>query len=355
MHATTTLFGRVGDRAVTRIDLSTTDQRFAASFIDFGATVISFQTPNRHGERQEVTINYDNIEDFVKHGRYFGSTVGRCCNRIAFGKMNLGGKEYQLPVNNGPNHLHGGPEGWDVQTWAFETQTTDDSATVVFSYESADGEQGYPGKVFAEARYTLMLNGTLLIDFRAKAEDDTVVNMTNHVYWNLNGTSGQTDILNHVLNLSCEEYLPVNENKIPTGEFVNVSKTPMDFTTERPIGSEMDPVEGGFDHCFRITPSSRQCFVLSQETNLTNIKYAATLSDTSSGRVMDVYTTQPGIQIYTANHFDGLDPRKYGKHAGVCLETQHFPDSVNHSNFPSILLKKGEVYRQVTVHTFSTV
>ena len=314
-----------------------------ATIMTYGATLTSVCVPDRDGRVENVTLTQDSLEDYIKGTPFFGSTVGRYANRIAKGTFRIGDKEYTLAVNNGPNHLHGGIKGFDKAVWKAEPVETAESVGVKFSYESPDGEEGYPGKLSVETTYTLTSDNALKMDYLATTDKPTVVNLTNHAYWNLGGDA-VGDILGHKLTLNALEYLPVDDGLIPLGELKDVAGTPMDFTTEHAIGQRIGQVEGGYDHCY----------VLERKTS-GELSLAARVVEPRSGRTMDVYTTQPGVQLYTGNFLDGTKQAggvSYEKHFGFCLETQHFPDSPNQPNFPSTLLKPGETYRQTTVHRF---
>ena len=310
----------------------------------FGATITSVETPDRDGKVENITLSLDSLADYFKEFPYLGSTVGRYANRIAKGKFSLDGKEYTLAVNNGPNHLHGGIKGFDKVVWKAEPVETGDSVGVKFSYVSADGEEGYPGKLSAQVTYSLTNDNQLKMDYAATTDKTTVVNLTNHTYWNLSG-GGSGDILGEALVLNADKYLPVDSTLIPLGTPKDVKGTPMDFTAPHAIGERIDEVEGGYDHCY----------VLNQK-DAKELSLAAHVVDPKSGRVMDIFTTQPAIQFYTGNFLDGTLKGKgkpYEKHFGFCLETQHYPDSPNQPGFPSTVLKPGEKYEQSTVHKFS--
>jgi aldose 1-epimerase len=299
--------------------------------------------PDRSGKPDDVVLGFDNLGQYLKGHPYFGCTVGRVANRIAKGRFTLDGKEYTLAVNNGPNHLHGGLKGFDKVVWKAEPQS---GAAVKFSYTSADGEEGYPGKVDVTVLMTLSDKNELSIDYTAVSDKPTPVNLTNHSYFNLSGTR---DVLKHELTIAADYFTPKNQDSVPTGEIKPVKGTPMDFTKAQPIGSrfsQLDEKPVGYDHNFVINGGGK------------GLAFAARVFEPTSGRVMEVWTTEPGVQLYTSNFLDGsLTGKKgivYRQHAALCLETQHFPDSVNHPNFPSTILRPGQTYRQTTVHKFST-
>lgn len=312
--------------------------------IDYGAIVTSVETPDRDGKLKNITLGFDNLASYEQRHPYFGATVGRYCNRIAGGKFSLDGKQYTLATNNGPNHLHGGEVGFDRVVWQAEPVKTADSVGVKFTYVSEDGEEGYPGKLISTATYSLNNANELTIDFSAKAEQATVVNLTNHCYWNLAG-AGAGQILNHELMIAADEFLPVDATLIPTGKTALVKGTPLDFTTAKAVGADLKQIEAdpqGYDHCFVLRGQDGK------------MALAARVKDPSSGRVMEIHTTQPGIQFYSGNFLDGSESNGgFKQYEGFCLETQHYPDSPNQPAFPTTVLKPGETYHQTTVHKFS--
>jgi aldose 1-epimerase len=310
----------------------------------YGAIVVELQTPDRDGNLENVTLGFDQLDGYLGAHPYFGATVGRYANRIAKGKFVLDGKTYSLATNNGPNHLHGGELGLSRVVWAAEPVESDTAVGVKFRYTSPDGQDGYPGTLSATVVYTLTNQDELRIDYTATTTKATVINLTNHCYWNLGG-AGSGTILDHQLMLAADEYLPVDDTLIPTGQLAKVADTPFDFTTPHVIGSRIDQVTGDpprYDHCFALR---------SRDGSLAS---AARVVHPASGRTMEIYTTQPGIQFYTGNFLDGGPANgNYPRNAGFCLETQHFPDSPNRQTFPSVVLRPGETYRQTTVHKFT--
>jgi aldose 1-epimerase len=320
-----------------------------AKIMTYGAILTELDVPDSEGKLGDVVLGFDNLKDYLERNPHFGSTVGRVANRIAKGKFTLDGKEYTLAVNNGPNSLHGGRKGFDKQMWKAEPKTTPNGAAVEFSYVSKDGEEGYPGNLSVTVVYTLTNDNALRIDYAAKTDKATPVNLTNHTYFNLIGAI-PSDILNHELMIAAEQYTPTDETQIPTGEIKPVKDTPLDFTKPRRIGERIDQLKsspgGGYDHNFVLDNGGKE------EPGL-----AARVSEPKTGRIMEVYTTEPGVQLYTGNYLNGTLTGRggvvYKKHAAFCLEAQHFPDSVHHDNFPSIILKPGETYRQTTIYKFS--
>ena len=321
----------------------TNDQGFEASIITYGGAITSLKVPDRNGVLGDIVLGYETLDEYVKNPRYFGALIGRHANRIGMGKFSLNGVDYQLPQNNGVNHLHGGFNGFDKRVW----DASDDGIVLRLIYLSRDGEESYPGNVTAEVTYKLSEN-RLSIDYRASTDADTIVNLTNHSYFNLKGDG---TILDHELTLNADGFTPVSSDLIPTGEIRSVVATPMDFRKGKAIGSEInEPYDqlgftGGYDHNF----------VLNDHDG--TLRSAGRLYEASTGRVLEILTTQPGMQFYSGNFLDGsLVGKKrivYHKYTGLCLEPQHFPDAPNHSNFPSTLLRPGEEYKQSTVFRFS--
>ncbi len=309
----------------------------------YGATIISVETPDRNGRVEDITVSLDSLEDYLKGHPCLGSTIGRYANRIAKGRFSIEDKQYTLAVNNGPNHLHGGIRGFDKVVWKAEPIAAPGSQGVAFSYTSADGEEGYPGNVIATVIYRLTDTDELHMEYSAVTDETTVVNLTNHTYWNLGGgRSG--DVLGQELMIHADRYLAGDEGLIPVGEPKSVFGTPLDFTQSKTIGADIEK-SGGYDHCF----------VLNKTSTDTGATLAARAFDPCSGRIMEVYTTEPGIQLYTANGLNGALRSKghaYQRYFGFCLEAQHYPDSPNRPDFPTTLLRPSMVYRQQTLHKF---
>ena len=319
------------------------------SLMNYGAAIVSIKTADNKGHIKEITLGFDSLKQYLEQSPYFGATVGRYANRIAHGKFTLLDQDYQLATNNGPNHLHGGNRGFDKVVWQAQTSTTDSGQTVTFHYTSPDGEEGYPGQVDVSVSYTLSKNNTLTLRYSATTTKPTIINLANHTYFNLKD-AGKTDILGHVLKINADNYTPVDATLIPTGEIAPVAGTPFDFRQPHTIGERIDADDqqlanaGGYDHNF----------VLGNDTEA--MRLAATVFEPTTGRVMNIVTTQPGVQFYSGNFLDGLEGRGgavYNKHAAFCLETQHFPDSPNHKNFPSVVLNPGEKYKATTFYKFS--
>jgi aldose 1-epimerase len=308
----------------------TNDLGFEVSIMTYGGAITSWKTP------ADIVLGFETLDEYVRNPRYFGALIGRHANRIARGRFSLNGVEYQLPCNNGANHLHGGFNGFDKRDWTVR----EDDNTLHLTYFSKDGEEGYPGNLSAFVDYTLRDN-ELRIDYRATTDRDTIVNLTNHSYFNLRGAG---TILDHELTLNADHFTPVSEDLIPTGEIKSVEGTPWDFRKAKAIGSDLDDVPGGYDHNFVL-----------RDWDAT-LRLAARLYEPTSGRALEILTTEPGIQFYSGNFLDGSFIGKngvaYEKYAGLCLEPQHFPDTPNHPNFPLTTLRPGEEYKHTSVYRF---
>ncbi|MCH9653137.1 MAG: galactose mutarotase [Planctomycetes bacterium] len=319
--------------------LLSNDKGMSVNIINFGAIVTALYLPDRAGKSENITLGFNSLAEYEKKGPYFGAICGRYANRIAEGKFSLDGKEYQLAQNNPPSHLHGGEQGFDKKVWAAEIFSEKDEVGVRLNYVSPDGEEGYPGKLTLRVAYSLNNDNEFKIDYTATCDQATPINVTNHCYWNLAGTG---DVLDHELVLNCDRYLPVSGHAIPTGELAAVKETPMDFTSAHKIGERIAQVEGGYDHCWVVNSAEKQPAL------------CARVKDPQSGRIMEISTTEPGVQFYTGNFLDGTEASGgYKKHGGFCLETQHFPNSPNQPEFPNTILKPGKVYEQTTIHKFS--
>jgi aldose 1-epimerase len=317
-----------------------------AKITNYGAILVSLEVPDRDGKPADITLGYDKIDGYLTRHPYFGSTVGRYANRIGGAKFKLKDVEYKLATNNGSNHLHGGIKGFDKVLWKLEDiKAESDKALLKLSYLSKDGEEGYPGNLACTVTYTLTKTNELKIDYEAETDKATIINLTNHSYWNLAG-QGNGDILGHELMLNADKYTPVDEGLIPTGEIRSVKDSPMDFTQPMTIGSRIGQVEGGYDHNYVLNSGGGR------------LALCAKVSEPTSGRIMEIHTTEPGVQFYTGNFLDGSITGKsgkvYKKHYGFCLETQHFPDSPNKPDFPSVVLNPGDKYTTTTVHKFYT-
>ena len=340
--------------AVDRFLLSN-EKGMVVSIMTYGAIVTSVEVPDKDGNFANVTLGFDSLDGYAdaeNKDPYFGAIVGRYANRIAAGKFSIGDNEYTLATNNDPNHLHGGDVGFNDVVWIARVVETDsdESVAVELTYVSEDGEEGYPGELKSTVLYTVNNNNELRIEYTATSDKATPINLTNHCYWNLAGVTdgeGTLRILDHVLTLPCDNYLPVDETLIPTGDKNAVADTPMDFTKPMAIASRFSEVKGdddngGYDHCYVIDGWDE------------TLRLAAKVRDPKSGRVMEILTTEPGIQLYTGNFLDGEPANgNFAQHTAFCLEAQHFPDSPNQPDFPTTVYGPGEVYKQTTVHRFS--
>ena len=313
---------------------------------DFGAILLGVIAPDADGNLEEITLNFNSIEGYFQRHPYFGATVGRFCNRIGKAAFTLDGRVYNLAENNGKNHLHGGIVGFDQRMWAPSTIESPDSASVDLRYLSPDGEEGYPGNLEVLCSYVLNENNELVIEYEAVTDAPTPINLTNHAYWNLGG-AGSGDVLGHELQINADLYLETDSELIPTGKFLPVAGSPRDFREKRKIA---DTNLGGMPLDMSGKPGYDHCFVIRKEKAGLLVR-AAEISDPVSGRSIQVETTQPAIQLYTGNSLDGSSScNGFKRHAGFCLETQHYPDSPNHPEFPTTILKPGEKFRQKTVY-----
>ena len=343
-------FGKMPDGAIIRIyTLSDPNNpRLQARIADYAGVVVSLRTPDRTGAMADIVLGFDTLAEYLANPtQYFGAIIGRYGNRIANGRFTLDGVEYNLPRNNGETSLHGGDNGFFKRV--FKSRVLPDGG-VEMSYLSKDGEEGYPGNLSVTVTYRLT-DGGLKIDYAATTDKDTVVNLTNHSYFNLKG-AGSGDILGHELMMNADRFTPVDKNLIPTGELLGVAGTPFDFRRLTPIGARIEQndeqlkIAGGYDHNW----------VLNKSGNALTL--AARVEEPTTGRVMEVYTSEPGVQFYTGNFLDGTVKGKggkvYARRSAFCLETQHFPDSPNHPAFPSTLLKPGQRYQSTTMYRFTS-
>jgi aldose 1-epimerase len=317
--------------------------------LTYGGILQSIEVPDRRGRLANVTLGFDDLDDYVARSPYFGSITGRYANRIAGGTFTLDGVRHRLPLNDGPNTLHGGPVGFDKRLWATRPFRDGGSVGLVMTFTSPHGDQGFPGRLATTVTYTLTDGGALRMDYRATTDRPTVVNLTNHAYFNLQG-EGTGSIEDHELTIRASRYTPVDATLIPTGELARVGGTPMDFRRATAVGTRIRDGFGqlvigrGYDHNWVL------------DRRGAGLEPAARLTDPTSGRVLSVLTTEPGLQFYSGNFLDGTlvgtSGRMYRQGDGLALETQHFPDSPNHANFPSTVLRPGEVYRTTTVYQF---
>jgi len=340
-------FGKTADGTAVDLYVLSNAKGMKAKVITFGAILTELYVPDRKGDLEDVVLGFDDLKGYLAKHPYFGATVGRVANRIAKGRFKLNGKEYRLAVNNGPNALHGGLKGFDKVVWKAKVLRKEDGPAVRFSYQSPDGEEGFPGTLKVSVTYTLTNKNELKISYRATTDKPTPVNLTNHSYFNLAGPKSG-NILEHAVMLNADQYTPVDDKLIPTGEIKPVKGTPLDFTKPTKIGARLDQLKTdpvGYDHNFIVKKGRKR------------LALAARVREPKTGRVMEMYTTEPGVQFYTGNFLDGSLQGKgdvvYRKHQGFCLEAQHYPDSVHHDNFPSIILEPGKTYKQTTVYKFS--
>ena len=349
-------FGRLPDGTPVDRFALTHDRGLEVAVMSYGATLISVRAPDRGGRREDVVLGFDAFDDYLTKARYFGSVVGRYGNRIAHGRFVLDGAPFQLAVNNGANHLHGGVRGFDKVVWKAEPFQSGDNSGVVFTYISADGDEGYPGTLTASVTYTLTAGNELRLDYRATTDKPTPINLTNHSYFNLAGRGGP-DILQHQLTLDADRYTPVDATQIPTGKIAAVAGTPFDFRMATAIGARIGADEeqlrhgNGYDHNFVLNNTIVGDGDKAVPYSSSGLRRAARAVDPSSGRTLDVATTEPGIQFYSGNNLD-LAQNGFGRRTAFCLETQHFPDSPNHPQFPSTTLRPGRIFESTTVFTF---
>lgn len=321
--------------------------------LDYGGIIVSLAVPDRTGRVDDVVLGFDRLEDYERSSPYFGAIIGRFCNRIARGRFTLDGRMYALATNNGRNHLHGGVKGFDKVVWEVSPFERQDSTGLVLRYTSPDGEEGYPGTLRTTVTYTLTEGNELIFDYEATSDRATPINLTQHSYFNLAG-EGEGDVLGHVLTLNAQSFTPVDSTLIPTGEIRSVAGTPFDFRAPRAIGARI----GQDDEQLRYGRGYDHNFVLDKDPGApASATLAARLYEPSSGRVMEVHTTEPGVQFYSGNFLDGTLRGKrgavYSPRSGFTVETQHFPDSPNHPEVPSTVLVPGAEYRSRTVFRFS--
>jgi aldose 1-epimerase len=307
---------------------------------DFGGVITTVNAPDKAGNIENVVLGFDDLSGYLEKRSFFGAIIGRYGNRIDKGQFTLNDSTYQLSLNDGPNHLHGGTNGFDQKVWEATPVETAEGPALKLTYFSKDGEEGYPGNLEVTVTYTLQ-GDSLIVDYLATTDKATPVNLTNHSFFNL---AGEGSILNHELTIDADAYTPVNETLIPTGEIKPVEETPFDFTTPHPIGERIDQVPGGYDHNYALNKTEKGAMT-----------FASKLKDPESGRTMEIYTEEPGLQFYSGNFLDGSQKSGdwvFEQYNGLCLETQHFPDSPNHDNFPSTILNPDETYQTRTIMVF---
>lgn len=337
-------FGTLADGSPVSLYTLVNAHGLVAKITNYGGIVTELHTPDRAGALGDIVLGFDNLEAYLAGHPYFGALIGRVGNRIDRARFSLDGRDYALAPNDTPHSLHGGAAGFDKKVWTATSALTDNGPALTLTYVSHDGEEGYPGTLTVTAVYTLTNDDTLAIDYTATTDARTPVNLTNHSYFNL-GLRGHH--YSHVLSLAAARFTPVDDTLIPTGDIVSVAGTPLDFTAPTAIGARIASLTGepgGYDHNFVLDAGGGE------------LALAARVCEPVTGRTMEVWTTEPGIQFYSGNFLDGSLTGKggvvYAKHTGFCLETQHYPDSINQPNFPSIVLSPGEVYRTTTVHRF---
>jgi len=342
-------FGKTADGQSVELFTLTNAMGTEAKITNYGGIVVSLKVPDRDRKFADVVLGFNDLETYLKGHPYFGTIIGRYGNRIAKGRFSLNGVEYKLAVNNGPNHLHGGIKGFDKVVWTPAPTTTRNAASLSLTYLSKDGEEGYPGNLNVKVVYTLTNNNELRIDYSATTDKDTVINLTQHSYFNLAG-EGNGDILNHQLTLKANRFLPTDATSIPTGELRSVGGSPFDFVTPHAIGERINQNDqqlqfgNGYDHNWIVNGKPGR------------LRVAAEVYEPTSGRLMKVWTTEPGIQFYTGNFLDGTltgkSGKPYARRSGFCLETQHYPDSPNQPTFPTTTLRKGATYNSTTIYHF---
>ena len=344
-------FGKTADGQ--QVDLYTlhNTRGAEAKITNYGAIVTSLKVPDRNGKFDDIVLGFNDFDSYLKNDPYFGAIVGRYGNRIAKGRFTLNGVEYKLATNNGENHLHGGIKGFDKVVWTAHEMKSPAGPAVVLTYLSKDGEEGYPGNLNVRVVYTLTNNNELKIDYTATTDKDTVANLTHHSYFNLAG-EGNGDILNHLVTINATRFVPTDAGSIPTGKLMSVAGTPFDFLKPMAIGARINQDDeqlkfgSGYDHTW----------VINGRPGV--LRQAASAYEATSGRVMQVWTTEPGVQFYTGNFLDGTKTGKSGKvyqrRFGFCFETQHYPDSPNHPAFPTTTIRKGQTFKSTTIYRFSS-
>jgi aldose 1-epimerase len=339
-------FGKTADGTPVEIYTLRNDKGCEARIMTYGGIVVSLKVPDKNGNFGDVVLGYDKLDDYVKNSPFFGALVGRYGNRIAKGKFTLAGKEYTLALNNAPNNLHGGPIGFDKRVWKATTLLTADGPVLKLNYLSQDGDQGFPGNLNVTATYTLTADNGLLLNYTATTDKATLCNLTQHSYFNL---AGKGDVLNYLVYINADKFTPVDKTLIPTGELKPVEGTPFDFRKPTAIGARINAADeqikfgNGYDHNWVINKPPGK------------LGLVARVTDPATGRVMEVLSTEPGVQFYTGNFLDGITGKGgwvYKNRSGFCFEPQHYPDSPNHPQFPSTALKPGETYQNTILYRF---
>lgn len=338
------IFGKTPEGEEIYLYTFTNANGVKAKISNFGAILVSLEVQDRNGKLEDITLGYDNLEGYINDKVYFGATIGRYADLIPKGKIKIFGVEYNLTLNDGENHLHGGKKGFNKVVWKPEEFKLENAVGVKLSYLSKDGEEGYPGNLSVSVMYLLTNDNELVINYEGQTDKNTVINLTHHSYFNLTG-KGTVDILEHELMLSADKFLPLGEDNSPTGEMRDVKGTAMDFTDPKKIGSRIKEMGMGYDHCYVLNNGGGR------------LSFAGRVFEPISGRVMEVHTTEPGVLFYTGNYLDNVKGKSgniYNKHYGFCLETQHFPNSPNRPNFPPVILNPAVRYISTTVYKFNT-
>lgn len=342
-NITKTEFGKMPDGQLVYLFTLKNLNGVNAKLINYGATLVSLKTPDRTGHLDEITLGFDTLPEYLAHEFYFGCIIGRVTNRITHGRFNINDKIYQLPINfNQQHHIHGGLKGFDKVIWQAEV-LDETEPCIKFSYTSKDGEEGYPGNLTVDVLYTLTHHNELKINYFATTDQPTIVDLTNHTYWNLAG-AGSGDVTQHILNVAAEDYIVTDKNHIPNGEIATVTNSPFDFRQPTTIGARLAQLSNGYDLCYALSSSNKK------------LRLAAKITDPQTGRIMEVYTNQNGLQFYTGNYlydYKIADNRRTNKLGGFCMETQNFPDAINHHNFPSPILLPEQEYFHETIFKFS--
>ena len=349
MNITKKDFGQTKVGEAVDIYTLVNDNNAEVTITNYGGIVVSIKVPDKNGRLGDVALGCSTLEEYEENSPFFGALIGRYGNRIAKGKFSLNGREYKFAINNGPNHLHGGPKGFDKVVWDAKEFQNDDAAGLELSYLSKDGEEGYPGNLQVTVKYFWTNDNELKIEYAATTDKTTVVNLTNHSYFNL---ACQGDILSHELMINADKFTPSDKDQIPTGELRDVKGTPFDFTSPTKIGARINNGDEqmkygfGYDHNFVLNNSDG------------SLRLIATVCEPTTGRLMEVFSTEPGVQFYSGNHLNetmiNKDGIPYKTRYGFCLETQHYPDSPNHPEFPSTTLEPGQKYSTTTIYKFST-
>ena len=346
---TKSFYGKTKDNKKVDLYSFKNENGMQVDIINYGGIITSIKVPDKNGETEDIVLGYNKLEDYINENPYFGSIIGRYGNRIAKGKFNLNGNQYTLATNNDENHLHGGNIGFDKVIWEAETKINSNSSSLILKYLSRDMEEGYPGNLYTTVTYKITNDNSVEIKYEAQTDKTTVINLTQHSYFNLSGDFNQS-ILNHKVKINANQFLPVNKSLIPTGNKLNVSMTPFDFRNYKEIKKDINADDlqlnygNGYDHCW----------VLNDYKN--GYRLVASAFHEESGRLMEVYSDQPGLQFYTGNFLDGSLPQKeegfYNFRSGFCMETQHFPNSPNQPDFPSVTLNPNEKYNSKTTYKF---